>query len=117
MGYCGASGFPIESHHKDLPVNLLLVIALLASVVPSTASVNSSPMLDHASASDKPVTEQAPLERDKGMERLSVIVGMDVCKSHPADSVWVRFDTKWASLSCPAFMNAINTARQELKHQ
>ena len=98
-------------------MHLLLVIALLASVVPSTASVNASPMLDHASASDKPVTEPAPLEQDKGMERLSVIVGMDVCKNRPADSVWVRFDTKWAFVSCPAFMNAINTARQELKHQ
>ena len=91
-------------------MNLLLVIALLASV-------NASPMLDHASASDKPVTEPAPLEQDKGMERLSVIVGMDVCKNRPADSVWVRFDTKWAFVSCPAFLNAINTARQELKHQ
>jgi hypothetical protein len=97
-------------------VNLLLVIALLA-VVPSTAPVNSSPMLDRASASDKPVTEPVPLEQDKGMERLSVIVGMDVCKNRPADSVWVRFDTKWAFVSCPAFMNAINPARQELKHQ
>jgi hypothetical protein len=51
------------------------------------------------------------------MERLSVIVGMDVCKNRPADSVWVRFDTKWALVSCPAFMNAIDAARQELKHQ
>jgi hypothetical protein len=98
-------------------VNLLLVIALLASVVPSTAPVNSSPMLAHASASDKPVTEPTPLEQDKGMERLSVIVGMEVCKNRPADSVWVRFDTKWTFMSCPAFTNAINTARQELKHQ